>query len=438
MLYFLVATQDIAVDGWALTLLSRANVGYASTCNSIGQTAGIFFLHYCHFLGTNTHSVFLSPSHTQLTYTETPTYTHPHPRTHTELVCQIPSNYDVGYFIAYTIFLAFNSPEFCNRYLRSIPSEGGMLPLSTFMFFWGCLYVLVTLLLILFQPEQTEKGSRSSIHSGSSNGSALPQLLSSYADMLRVIRLPSVLSLAAVLITCRIGFTGVESATHLRLIEKGMAKESLALLGVSWFPVELLFTAVIGRYTSGPRPLSLWTIGYVGRLFLSFSYLAVVTLLMPTEGSVLGDEGYGLLFYVCLLLTFMFHRMACTLMFVSQMSFFARVSDPKIGGTYMTLLNTLANLGSSWFVSPSLALIDFFTVKVCTQASADLPDGFCKSATAARLCRSTGGTCHTVTDGYVVVCLFCLLVGVVWLFRMRHRVKCLEEMSLDKWRLKLL
>jgi PAT family acetyl-CoA transporter-like MFS transporter 1 len=36
-LYFLMATQDIAVDGWALTMLSRENVGYASTCNSIGQ-----------------------------------------------------------------------------------------------------------------------------------------------------------------------------------------------------------------------------------------------------------------------------------------------------------------------------------------------------------------------------------------------------------------
>jgi len=30
-LNFLAATQDIAVDGWALTMLSRKNVGYAST-----------------------------------------------------------------------------------------------------------------------------------------------------------------------------------------------------------------------------------------------------------------------------------------------------------------------------------------------------------------------------------------------------------------------
>ncbi|VDD85185.1 unnamed protein product [Enterobius vermicularis] len=41
-LNFLAATQDIAVDGWALTILSRKNVGYASTCNAVGQTAGYF------------------------------------------------------------------------------------------------------------------------------------------------------------------------------------------------------------------------------------------------------------------------------------------------------------------------------------------------------------------------------------------------------------
>ncbi len=39
-LYFLCATQDICVDGWALTLLSEKNVGYASTTNALGQTIG--------------------------------------------------------------------------------------------------------------------------------------------------------------------------------------------------------------------------------------------------------------------------------------------------------------------------------------------------------------------------------------------------------------
>ena len=40
ILYFLAATQDIAVDGWAITMLRPENVGYASTCNAIGQSTG--------------------------------------------------------------------------------------------------------------------------------------------------------------------------------------------------------------------------------------------------------------------------------------------------------------------------------------------------------------------------------------------------------------
>ena len=40
ILNFCAATQDIAVDGWALTMLPEKNVGLASTCNSVGQVRG--------------------------------------------------------------------------------------------------------------------------------------------------------------------------------------------------------------------------------------------------------------------------------------------------------------------------------------------------------------------------------------------------------------
>ncbi|CAM9245880.1 unnamed protein product, partial [Phaeothamnion confervicola] len=55
-LYLLMATQDIAVDGWALTMLSRRNVGYASTCNTVGQTLG-FFVAHVGFLALNDPSI---------------------------------------------------------------------------------------------------------------------------------------------------------------------------------------------------------------------------------------------------------------------------------------------------------------------------------------------------------------------------------------------
>ena len=42
-LYFLMATQDVAVDGWALTMLSQKNRGKGPLYNSIGQNLGYFF-----------------------------------------------------------------------------------------------------------------------------------------------------------------------------------------------------------------------------------------------------------------------------------------------------------------------------------------------------------------------------------------------------------
>ena len=38
--YMLASTQDIAVDGWALTMLKPGNVGYSSSCNTVGIEVG--------------------------------------------------------------------------------------------------------------------------------------------------------------------------------------------------------------------------------------------------------------------------------------------------------------------------------------------------------------------------------------------------------------
>lgn len=51
------------------------------------------------------------------------------------------------------------------------------------------------------------------------------------------------------------------------------------------------------------------------------------------------------------------------------MAFFNRISDSRFGGTYMTLLNTITNLGNMWTGTVSLALIDPLTYKTCSSDS---------------------------------------------------------------------
>lgn len=50
----LLAGQDIAVDGWAITMLSEKNVGLGSTVNAAGQTAG-YFISFTGFLVLNSY-----------------------------------------------------------------------------------------------------------------------------------------------------------------------------------------------------------------------------------------------------------------------------------------------------------------------------------------------------------------------------------------------
>lgn len=48
----LCATQDIAVDGWALTLLDPEHVHFSSTCQTVGLNSG-YFVSFTVFLALN-------------------------------------------------------------------------------------------------------------------------------------------------------------------------------------------------------------------------------------------------------------------------------------------------------------------------------------------------------------------------------------------------
>lgn len=99
-LILFVATQDIAVDGWAISLLSKRNVSYASTCQSIGQ--------------------------------------------------------NIGFFASYTVFLALAQPAFCNKFRSESNQDDlhGFVSLSGYMHFWGVAFLVCTLYLLVMKREE--------------------------------------------------------------------------------------------------------------------------------------------------------------------------------------------------------------------------------------------------------------------------------------------
>lgn len=269
-LNFLAATQDIAVDGWALSMLKRCNVSHASTANSVGQT--------------------------------------------------------FGYFLGYVVFMAFESKEFCNKYIFSEPRDSGMVSLSGFLWFWGITFLVTTTLVGLLKKENSE--TREQLEENPDLG-----IKETYAMLWKIITLKPVLLLATILLTVKVSFSACDAVTSLKLIDHGIPKEKLAMLAIPLVPLQLLLPLIMSKHITGKYPMNFYIKAIPYRLMLT---LVISSIVWATPLIIRGQsDDIPIYYYALLLITYSFYQVFLYAMFCSAMSFFAKISDPKIGGTYM-------------------------------------------------------------------------------------------------------
>jgi MFS family permease len=263
--FFLVlmcATQDIAVDGWALTLLTPGNVSYASTAQTVGLTA--------------------------------------------------------GHFMSYTVFLALNASDFANKYFRSVPSEEGLVTLGGYLRFWGWAYIVITIGLGFLKTEEKSQNEDG--------------VWDVYRIMWGILKLKNVQAILIVHMIAKIGFQANDGVTNLKLLEKGFGKENMALTVLIDFPFEIGVGYYAGMWSQKYTPMRLWCWGFLGRLVAAV-FAQLVVLMFPSQGVTTS-------YLLVVIVEHVFSTFTNTVMFVAVSAFHARVSDPVIGGTYMTLLAT--------------------------------------------------------------------------------------------------
>ena len=83
---------------------------------------------------------------------------------------------------------------------------------------------------------------------------------------------------------------------------------------------------------------------------------SLLVLAVPADIATSGSIPYA--YYGGLFLWLSVYAGLNTVHFVSFMAFYSRVSDADIGGTYMTLLNTVSNLGFKWVETTIMFVID--------------------------------------------------------------------------------
>lgn len=219
LLVTLCATLDVAVDGWALTLLPADKIHYASTCQSVGV--------------------------------------------------------NIGLFISFTIFLAGSSPRFCKQFLGF---SGELFTLGSFMKFWAAIYILSTVLLI-FKKETTttsavvrgaDTTTTSSTGSATGTGSntlpttasdtansgialSVKSIIKGYKTLWGIVSLPTVRSFALILLSFKFGFSAYDAVAPLKLLEKGFPKEFLALTVLIDFPFQMAMGFYVAKWSAGPR-----------------------------------------------------------------------------------------------------------------------------------------------------------------------------------------
>eukprot|EP00943_MAST-04B_sp_MAST-4B-sp1_P000826 g826.t1 len=331
-LFFLCATQDIAVDGWALTMLKKENVGYAATCNAAGQTLG------------NT--------------------------------------------LSFVGFLTLNS--------YNIATIGAN------MRGWGILFLVTTVLIAIMKQEKPAP--------------SIPSVKAAYFEMWSIFRLPAVQSLCLVMFTSKIAFAPGDAMAGLKIQAKGMPKEHMASVGTIIGLISIFLPGVIAKRTAGKKPFELFTDLYIPRIIL---YVLLAAVIYNAPKPVAGASmPLPLWYYIVIIALYIAITVVATAMFLGQVGLFAKISDPRLGGTYMTLLNTVANLAFKW---PSTLV--YFLVDMFTTSSVEILDDGSKKTTI-------------VSDGFYVTVVVCAGIGFLWKHWSKKQIYVIENGKREQWLVK--
>jgi len=296
-------------------------------------------------------------------------------------------------------------------------STDPLIALSSYMMLWGVLFLLSTLYLLLFKSEAAYIPTHESDHG----------VTSLYKQIYHILSLAPIQQLVLILLTSRLAFTAADNITVLKLTEYGFPKEHMAVMVFFLFPFEMVFPIIVGGWTASGNALRPWLVGYPMRMSISLLGLGLISI-FPTGG---GSSGIGWWYYGCVLGLQLLYSLSVNVLFVSQCAFFSRISDVRIGGTYMTLLNTLANLGSTWPKFFIFWLVDVWTCKGGKRG------GSSESEVSGD--GSSGKDVHCLwyvgegSDGYYSVSLLCFAIGCLWFWFMRSRVLGLGELEKKAW-----
>lgn len=56
----------------------------------------------------------------------------------------------------------------------------------------------------------------------------------------------------------QIGFSVIDVVSSLKIIDKGIPKDDIALIGLLSIPLQIIIPVLITKYTAGPKPMNIY------------------------------------------------------------------------------------------------------------------------------------------------------------------------------------
>jgi len=168
-----------------------------------------------------------------------------------------------------------------------------------------------------------------------------------------------------------------------------MSRDTLGLITMPLILVKVIVPLIL---TQTNRPL-IW----FARLYPPRLLICVLIGIYIFFTSQLVNFPY--VFYPILMTLFVINETIIYLQLVARVGFYAQISEPRIGGTYMTLVSTLGNIGQS----------------VSSSAVAYLADKLPKK------------------HAYSIEVVGCTIIGIVWLLCSWRMMQRLQAHPIQKW-----
>lgn len=377
-----------------------------------------------------------------------------------------------GYFLSNQLLIILSDPVRCHKYLGTAEGEP-LVTLPFFMLFFGWVFIIVTVLVSVFKAENNDNTAVTgnspdeelNMKSGLKNdsdedcaddGDETLSLADTLRQCMQVISLKPVQTMAFVLMTVRVSFAAADACNSYKLQEYGMTKEDLASVAPITLVMSLVLPPLFGEAVVR-RPIDGVLFGFRMKivvcvlLWLLFEYLAITHQTDSTNVNLF----FGLFIFLSIC-----QLAASTLMFLGFFGFFSMVADPVIGGTYMTFLATLSNLGCLWPNTVALYVLPKLTFMSCSMADVvdsgvrgsvslfscyqyattsvmknDLNISIDLDATTDNIteCSNQGGTCGIGLDGYTILTAMCAAYGVMWYWYNRRALLNCQNLPKSAW-----